>query len=184
MSPTVHLADKTVHQGGGETHQVAGGERPVLTTQQGIPVSDDQNTLRVGTRGLAALEDFQAAPLGSWRKGWAAAGFFGSGKAVLIAFPLLRARLPFLLTVILPRPNLALTARTRLLISAAKEGKDASPSMISEKSPEKQPPPRRRGALAAVPLILGGTFLREAVRLGYHDFSWRVRNQDFRQLKR
>ncbi len=42
---------------GGETHQtVDGGTR--LTTQQGIPVADDQNTLRVGPRGPAALEDF------------------------------------------------------------------------------------------------------------------------------
>jgi catalase len=42
---------------GGELHQLAeGGDR--LTTQQGIPVSDDQNTLRVGDRGPAALEDF------------------------------------------------------------------------------------------------------------------------------
>ena len=42
---------------GGETHQTAdGGGR--LTTQQGAPVADDQNTLRVGTRGPAALEDF------------------------------------------------------------------------------------------------------------------------------
>jgi catalase len=58
-SSTAHFADQTVHQGeGGETHQVAGDERPILTTQQGIPVSDDQNTLRVGTRGPAALEDF------------------------------------------------------------------------------------------------------------------------------
>ena len=30
----------------------------ILTTQQGIPVADDQNTLRVGERGPAALEDF------------------------------------------------------------------------------------------------------------------------------
>ena len=29
-----------------------------LTTQQGIPVADDQNTLRLGARGPAALEDF------------------------------------------------------------------------------------------------------------------------------
>ena len=29
-----------------------------LTTQQGIPVADDQNTLRVGERGPATLEDF------------------------------------------------------------------------------------------------------------------------------
>src|SRR5271154_6199633 len=43
---------------GGETHQVAGGDVPVLTTQQGIPVSDDQNSLRMGARGPAALEDF------------------------------------------------------------------------------------------------------------------------------
>ncbi len=44
--------------GGGETHQVAGGGRPPLTTQQGVPVADDQNTLRIGERGPAALEDF------------------------------------------------------------------------------------------------------------------------------
>ena len=31
---------------GGETHQVAGEGRPSLTTQQGVPVADDQNTLR------------------------------------------------------------------------------------------------------------------------------------------
>lgn len=43
---------------GGETHQTAGGDVPPLTTQQGVPVSDDQNTLRVGTRGPALLEDF------------------------------------------------------------------------------------------------------------------------------
>ena len=44
--------------GGGETHQVAGGGAPRLTTQQGVVVSDDQNTLRAGPRGPAALEDF------------------------------------------------------------------------------------------------------------------------------
>ncbi len=42
---------------GGELHQTAGGDVPVLTTQQGTPVSDDQNTLRIGPRGPAALED-------------------------------------------------------------------------------------------------------------------------------
>src|SRR5690348_6940642 len=44
--------------GGGETHQVAGDGAPRLTTQQGVVVSDDQNTLRAGPRGPAALEDF------------------------------------------------------------------------------------------------------------------------------
>jgi catalase len=43
---------------GGETHQVAGETRPRLTTQQGVVVSDDQNTLRAGERGPALLEDF------------------------------------------------------------------------------------------------------------------------------
>jgi catalase len=43
---------------GGEIHQVAGGNVPALTTQQGIPVSDDQNSLRIGARGPSALEDF------------------------------------------------------------------------------------------------------------------------------
>ncbi len=44
---------------GGETHQTAEPDgRPTLTTQQGVVVADDQNTLRIGDRGPAALEDF------------------------------------------------------------------------------------------------------------------------------
>jgi catalase len=42
---------------GGETHQVAGDGRPRLTTQQGVVVGDDQNTLTAGDRGPALLED-------------------------------------------------------------------------------------------------------------------------------
>ncbi len=49
-------ADRT--GSGGETHQSVAPGGPVLTTQQGVPVRDDQNTLRVGERGPAALEDF------------------------------------------------------------------------------------------------------------------------------
>ncbi|MGY2048363.1 catalase [Methylobacterium sp. JK268] len=56
---TVALGDATILRGaGGETHQVAGGPIPVLTTQQGVPVSDDQNSLKVGPRGPTLLEDF------------------------------------------------------------------------------------------------------------------------------
>ena len=40
-----------------ELHQTAGKDVPVLTTQQGVPISDDQNTLRIGPRGPALLED-------------------------------------------------------------------------------------------------------------------------------
>ena len=43
---------------GGETHQVANGVSDRLTTAQGVPVADDQNTLRAGDRGPALLEDF------------------------------------------------------------------------------------------------------------------------------
>jgi catalase len=43
---------------GGETHQTVDGEAAMLTTQQGIPVADDQNTLTVGERGPSVLEDF------------------------------------------------------------------------------------------------------------------------------
>jgi catalase len=53
------VVDQTFMRGaGGETHQVAGGDVAVLTTQQGIPVSDDQNSLKVGYRGPTLLEDF------------------------------------------------------------------------------------------------------------------------------
>ena len=84
-----------------------------------------------------------------------------AGKPVLTASESLGRAAPFLLKVRPARPNLALTAGTRLLMSAAMEGKDASSSMISEKSPEEKPPPRRKGALAAVSLILGGNLFSE-----------------------
>jgi catalase len=53
------IADAEILRGqGGETHQVAGGKVATLTTQQGIPVADDQNSLRPGPRGPTLLEDF------------------------------------------------------------------------------------------------------------------------------
>ncbi len=56
---TAKYADQTVQVGtGGEVHQTSGKNNPVLTTQQGIPVADDQNSLKIGVRGPAALEDF------------------------------------------------------------------------------------------------------------------------------
>lgn len=44
---------------GGETHQSTNDPARTLTTQQGIPVSDDQNSLRAGRRGPTLLEDFK-----------------------------------------------------------------------------------------------------------------------------
>jgi catalase len=40
-----------------ELHQVADKTIPTLTTQQGMPVSDDQNSLKSGSRGPTLLED-------------------------------------------------------------------------------------------------------------------------------
>ncbi len=52
------------HQGahpvgaGGELHQPAQGDHPPLTTNQGLPVSDNQNSLRANPHGPTLLEDF------------------------------------------------------------------------------------------------------------------------------
>jgi len=43
---------------GGELHQAAGGTHPGLTTNQGLLVSDNQNSLKANERGPSLLEDF------------------------------------------------------------------------------------------------------------------------------
>jgi catalase len=43
---------------GGELHQNVGGQHPVLTTNQGVALSDNQNSLKANPRGPALLEDF------------------------------------------------------------------------------------------------------------------------------
>ena len=56
-SATVH--DQKLSRGeGGELHQTATGKTAVLTTAQGGPVSDDQNSLKIGPRGPTLIEDF------------------------------------------------------------------------------------------------------------------------------
>ncbi|MDB5641628.1 MAG: catalase [Hyphomicrobiales bacterium] len=42
---------------GGETHQRATDETGILTSNQGMPISDNQNSLKVGPRGPVLLED-------------------------------------------------------------------------------------------------------------------------------
>ena len=42
----------------GELHQMAGGSHPSLTNNQGVAVSDDENSLKVAPRGPVLLEDF------------------------------------------------------------------------------------------------------------------------------
>ena len=43
---------------GGERQEQAGGMHPTMTTAQGIPMSDNQNSLRSSPRGPTLLEDF------------------------------------------------------------------------------------------------------------------------------
>ncbi|MFA0962928.1 catalase [Roseivirga sp. BDSF3-8] len=55
----VSYGEEDLYQGsGGETHQDASQGYDTLTTQQGIPVGDDQNTLKQGSRGPSLIEDF------------------------------------------------------------------------------------------------------------------------------
>jgi len=42
---------------GGETHQQAGDGHETMTTQVGMPISDDQNTLKIAPRGPHLIED-------------------------------------------------------------------------------------------------------------------------------
>ena len=53
------FVDQTIGFGhGGEVHQTAADRDSTLTTQQGVPVADNQNTLKLGARGPELLEDF------------------------------------------------------------------------------------------------------------------------------
>ncbi len=54
-APT-HYAEPQGH--GGETHQTTQDADRTMTTQQGVPIADDQNSLRAGERGPTLLEDF------------------------------------------------------------------------------------------------------------------------------
>jgi len=59
LTRTASIHDQKLTRGeGGELHQTASGDVPVLTTAQGGPVSDDQNSLKIGPRGPTLLEDF------------------------------------------------------------------------------------------------------------------------------
>jgi catalase len=57
-SSDAHLSEVGHRQGyAGETHQTAREGEASLTTAQGAPIADDQNSLRLGARGPGLLED-------------------------------------------------------------------------------------------------------------------------------
>ena len=55
---TSRLVGKVPVGNGGEVHQTAGGSHPALTTNQGILISDNQNSLKANSEGPVLLEDF------------------------------------------------------------------------------------------------------------------------------
>ena len=58
--PAAHSlpADEFARGAGGELHQVAADGQPQMTTNHGMPISDDRNSLKAGPRGPVLLEDF------------------------------------------------------------------------------------------------------------------------------
>ena len=48
---------KTQVGNAGETHQIADAKTPTLTTDVGVPIADNQNSLKAGARGPTTLED-------------------------------------------------------------------------------------------------------------------------------
>lgn len=56
---TATLHDQKMQRGeGGELHQISENDQPALTTSQGAPIADDQNSLRIGSRGPLLVDDF------------------------------------------------------------------------------------------------------------------------------
>ena len=58
MTKNSSISEQASHGSGGELHQQAGDSADILTTNHGVPVSDNQNSLKSGARGPTLLEDF------------------------------------------------------------------------------------------------------------------------------
>ena len=57
-TPKTSAEPDTFVGSGGEIHQTSGGTHPGLTTNHGVPISDDQNSLKANPSGPVLLEDF------------------------------------------------------------------------------------------------------------------------------
>ncbi len=57
-APKAAQASTEMRGTGGELHQVAAAGQAVLTTNHGMPIADDFNSLKAGPRGPTLLEDF------------------------------------------------------------------------------------------------------------------------------
>ncbi len=57
-SAALPVNDKMIEGKGGEEHPTTTNIETTLTTNQGVPIEDDQNSLHIGPRGPVTLEDF------------------------------------------------------------------------------------------------------------------------------
>ena len=55
--PSIHGDPVALRGNGGELHQGADDDHPVLTTNHGMPIGDNQNQLKAGPRGPVLIED-------------------------------------------------------------------------------------------------------------------------------
>jgi catalase len=58
QAPDTTVGIETLVAPGGELHQQASEEATQLTTNQGVPIADNQNSLKAGARGPVLLQDF------------------------------------------------------------------------------------------------------------------------------
>ncbi|RYF20715.1 MAG: catalase [Oxalobacteraceae bacterium] len=58
MPPLESPASEMITGAGGELHQVAAAGGQTMTTNHGMPIADDHNSLKAGARGPTLLEDF------------------------------------------------------------------------------------------------------------------------------
>jgi len=58
MPPLEGPASEMITGAGGELHQVAAAGGQTMTTNHGMPIADDHNSLKAGVRGPTLLEDF------------------------------------------------------------------------------------------------------------------------------
>ncbi|HQR90794.1 MAG TPA: catalase, partial [Caulobacter sp.] len=57
-APDTTVGLETLTGPGGELHQQSADQAHQLTTNQGVPISDNQNSLKAGARGPVLLQDF------------------------------------------------------------------------------------------------------------------------------
>jgi hypothetical protein len=82
-----HSRSEAQSERGGELHQAPQGDVPELTTAQGGPESDDQNSLMIGPRGPTVIEayDFREKISTSTTRGFRSGSFTPAATARMVS---------------------------------------------------------------------------------------------------